>query len=54
MDRRDFLNITRLAPQTTKALGHFMYPYAETAKGLLDYYNPQNFQYRMSAKEVMG
>jgi len=43
---------TRLAPQTTKPLGHFMYPYAEGAKGPLDYYNPQNFQYRMSAREI--
>src|SRR5450631_1718516 len=45
---------TRLAPETTKALGHFMYPYAETTKGPLDYYNPQNFQYRMSAREVQA
>jgi transglutaminase-like putative cysteine protease len=45
---------TRLAPETTKALGHFMYPYAETAKGQLDYYNPQNFQYRMRSREVKG
>ena len=43
---------TRLAPETTKALGHFMYPYAETFKGALDYYDPQNFQYRISAREV--
>ena len=43
---------TRRAPQTNKALGHFMYPYAEGAKGPLDYYSPQNFQYRMSAREV--
>ena len=43
---------TRLAPQTAKPLGHFMYPYAETAKGPLDYYNPRNFQYRISAREV--
>jgi transglutaminase-like putative cysteine protease len=43
---------SRLAPQTAKPLGHFMYPYAEGAKGLLDYYDPANFQYRMTAKEV--
>jgi transglutaminase-like putative cysteine protease len=43
---------TRLAPQTTKPLGHFMYPYAETARGPLDYYNPYNFQYRMTARPV--
>jgi len=43
---------TRLAPQTAKALGHFMYPYAEAAKGPLDYYDPQNFQYRMTSQEV--
>jgi transglutaminase-like putative cysteine protease len=43
---------TRLAPETAKPLGHFMYPYAEGAKGALDYYDPQNFQYRMSAREV--
>lgn len=43
---------TRLAPETAKPLGHFMYPYAEGAKGPLDYYAPQNFQYRMSAREV--
>jgi len=43
---------TKLAPETKKALGHFMYPYAETAKGPLDYYDAQNFQYRMSAREL--
>ena len=43
---------TKLAPETAKALGHFMYPYAEGTKGALDYYDPQNFQYRMSAREV--
>jgi transglutaminase-like putative cysteine protease len=43
---------TKLAPETVKALGHFMYPYAEGAKGPLDYYDPQNFQYRMRAREV--
>jgi transglutaminase-like putative cysteine protease len=45
---------TRLAPQMAKPLGHFMYPYAETPKGPLDYYNPRNFQYRMSARELTG
>jgi hypothetical protein len=29
-----------------------MYPYAEGAKGALDFYGPQNFQYRISAREV--
>ena len=43
---------TRLAPETTKPLGHFMYPYAEATRGTLDYYDPQNFEYRMSAREV--
>jgi len=43
---------TKLAPETAKALGHFMYPYAEGTKGALDYYDPQNFRYRMSAREV--
>jgi transglutaminase-like putative cysteine protease len=43
---------TRLAPETGKPLGHFMYPYAEGARGALDYYDPQNFQYRMSAREL--
>jgi transglutaminase-like putative cysteine protease len=43
---------TRLAPDTAKALGHFMYPYAETAKGALDFYDPSNFQYRMSSREI--
>ncbi len=38
---------TKLAPETAKSLGHFMYPYAEGAKGPLDYYDPDNFQYRM-------
>jgi transglutaminase-like putative cysteine protease len=45
---------TRLAPETNKALGHFMYPYAETAKGVLDYYDAQNFQYRMSSREIQS
>jgi len=43
---------TRLSPSTTKPLGHFMYPYAEGARGILDYYDPQNFQYRMTAHEL--
>jgi transglutaminase-like putative cysteine protease len=43
---------TRLAPETAKPLGHFMYPYAETVKGPLDYYDPQNFQYRMNSREI--
>ena len=43
---------TRLAPQTSKPLGHFMYPYAETAKGVLDWYDAGNFQYRMTAREI--
>lgn len=43
---------TRLAPETAKSLGHFMYPYAETAKGALDYYDARNFQYRMSSREL--
>jgi transglutaminase-like putative cysteine protease len=43
---------TRLAPSTTKPLGHFMYPYAEGVKGPLDYYDPQNFLYRMTAREI--
>ena len=43
---------TRLAPETAQPLGHFMYPYAEGAKGTLDYYDPQNFRYRMIAREV--
>ena len=43
---------TNLAPSTRKALGHFMYPYAEGVKGPLDYYAPDNFQYKMTAREV--
>ena len=43
---------TRLAPETSKPLGHFMYPYAETRKGVLDYYDAQNFQYRITSREV--
>jgi len=43
---------TRLTPETARPLGHFMYPYAEGAKGPLDYYDAQNFQYRMSAREL--
>ena len=45
-------NDTRLAPETAKPLGHFMYPYAEGARGALDYYAPQNFKYQMSAREL--
>ena len=43
---------TKLGPETARPLGHFMYPYAESAKGPLDYYDPQNFQYQMNAHEV--
>jgi transglutaminase-like putative cysteine protease len=45
-------NDTQLAPAMRKPLGHFMYPYAEGAKGPLDYYAPENFQYRMTAREI--
>jgi hypothetical protein len=45
-------NDTQLAPAMRKPLGHFMYPYAEGSKGPLDYYSPENFQYRMSAREI--
>lgn len=45
---------TRLAPATSKALGHFMYPYAETAKGTPSQYDPQKFRYGMTAREVKG
>jgi transglutaminase-like putative cysteine protease len=43
---------TRLAPATAKPLGHFMYPYAEGKRGTLDYYDPQNFQYKMTSREI--
>jgi transglutaminase-like putative cysteine protease len=43
---------TELGPPTAKPLGHFMYPYAEGAKGLLDYYDPKNFHYHMSVREL--
>ena len=43
---------TSLSPPTVKPLGHFMYPYAEGSRGRLDYYDPDNFQYRISAKEI--
>jgi len=47
-------NDTRLTPETVKALGHFMYPYAETTKGALDYYDAQNFRYQMTAREIIA
>lgn len=44
---------TRLAPQTTKALGHFMYPHGESAaKGTLNRYDPAGFRYKMTSKEI--
>jgi transglutaminase-like putative cysteine protease len=43
---------TNLFPATAKPLDHFMYPYAETAKGTLDPYDPQSFAYRMSSREL--
>jgi transglutaminase-like putative cysteine protease len=45
-------NDTRLAPEASRALGHFMYPYAEGPRGPLDYYAPQNFKYQMTAREL--
>ena len=48
----NYAHDTRLAPETEKPLGHFMYPYAEGAKGALDYYAPQNFKYQMTAREL--
>ena len=45
-----YANITQKQRLLSKL--HFMYPYAEGAKGALEYYDPQNFQYRMNAREV--
>ena len=46
-------HVSRLAPQTAKALGHFMYPHGETAgKGTLNRYDPASFRYKMVSKEV--
>lgn len=45
---------SRLAPQTTKPLGHFMYPYGETQKGKLNHYAPDSFKYKMTSKEIQA
>jgi transglutaminase-like putative cysteine protease len=46
---------TRLAPPTAKALGHFMYPHAESAnKGRLDQYDAAAFRYRMTSREILA
>jgi transglutaminase-like putative cysteine protease len=44
---------TRLAPQIEKPLVYFMYPHGETAKGRLDSLDPDNFRYKMTAREVV-
>lgn len=43
---------TRLAPQLEEPLVYFMYPHAETAKGRLDSLDPDNFHYKMTAREI--
>ena len=43
---------TSLAPPTSKPIGHFMYPHAETSRGVLDPYDPDGFRYRMTARET--
>ncbi len=43
---------TSLAPATSKPIGHFMYPHAETARGVLDPYDPDGFRYRMTSREI--
>ena len=44
---------TRLSPQTALALGHFMYPYAETAgAGTLSSYSPDTFRYTIKSREL--
>jgi transglutaminase-like putative cysteine protease len=45
-------NDTALAPRTRRLLNHFMYPHAETAKGVLDPYDPDSFRYRMTSREI--
>jgi len=43
---------TRLAPSTAKPMGFFMYPYTETAKGMLDPYDPAGFRYKITSSEI--
>ena len=44
---------SRLAPQTSNALNHFMYPHGESAgKGTLNRYDSAGFRYKMTSKEV--
>ena len=43
---------TRLAPQLEESLVYFMYPHAETVKGRLDSLDPENFTYKMTAREI--
>jgi transglutaminase-like putative cysteine protease len=45
-------NDTSLAPPTRRPLGHFMYPHAETSRGVLDPYAPDDFRYTITSKEV--
>jgi len=44
---------TSLAPATSKPIGHFMYPHAETSRGVLDPYDADGFRYRMTAREIV-
>ena len=43
---------TPLAPPAAQPLGHFMYPHAETRKGALDPYNPDDFRYTITSREL--
>ena len=43
---------TALAPPTARPLGHFMYPHAETAAGVLDPYAPEEFRYTITSRET--
>jgi hypothetical protein len=42
----------KLPNSAAAPLGFFMYPQGETAAGLLDCLDPDNFRYRITAREI--
>lgn len=58
MKRRTFLSALAGAAATTASagpkLGFLMYPRAETAEGRLDCLDPDDFRYRITAREIVA
>jgi hypothetical protein len=49
----NFAHDVALPGSSGPAVGYLMYPQAETSGGRLDQFDPDNFKYEITAKEVL-